>query len=366
MAFSVGGDGMECVKCKKSIQEDALYCQYCGKKQTVTQRKTRKRANGMGSVYKLPGRRSKPWTAVRSGVYLGYYETKTAALQELERTARKNITERYNMTFAEVYEEWKAEHFREVGVSGQTSYMSAFNIFAELHDRKFRDLKTADFQAVIDQHMSKSHSTVAKYKQLVTQMSQWAIREELITVNLASFAKLPENIKKEKEIFTDGEIALLEKDGSETARIILMMIYTGMRIGELFSLPLDAYHGNYVIGGEKTEAGRNRIIPIRPEGQKHFQYFADKVTDQAQLISGYSGAKDISNFRKRNYYPLLEKLGIPQKTPHACRHTFASWAVKSGVSPEILQKVLGHAKYTTTAEIYVHADADQLINAIAK
>lgn len=357
---------MECIKCKKSIPEDALFCPYCGKKQVTTQRKTRKRANGMGSVYKLSGRRSRPWTAVRNGVYLGYYETKTAALEALERTARKNITERYNMTFAEVYEEWKSEHFREVGVSGQTSYMSAFNIFAELHGRKFRDLKAADFQAVIDQHMSKSHSTVAKYKQLVTQMSQWAIREELITVNLASFVKLPENVKKEKEIFTDGEVALLEKDGSETARIILMMIYTGMRIGELFSLPLDAYHGNYVIGGEKTEAGRNRIIPIRAEGQKHFRYFVEKAKKPEQLISGYTGGKDISNFRKRDYYPLLEKLNIPQKTPHACRHTFASWAVKSGVSPEILQKVLGHAKYTTTAEIYVHADADQLINAIAK
>lgn len=357
---------MECIKCKKRIPEDALFCQWCGKKQSSTRRKTPKRANGMGSVYKLQGKRKRPWTAVRSGVYLGYYETKTAALEALERTAQKGITERYNMTFAEVYEEWKAEHFREVGVSGQSSYTVAYNIFSDLHNRKFRELKTTDFQSVIDQHNHKSHSTVSKYKQLITQMSQWAIREELITVNRASFVKIPENVKQEKEIFTDFEIDVLEKSDSETAKIILMMIYTGMRIGELFNLPMSAYHENYVIGGEKTEAGKNRIIPIRKEGQKHFRYFAERAKADSQLISAYSGSKDISNFRKRDYYPLLKKLGIPKKTPHACRHTFASWAVKNGVSPEILQKVLGHAKYTTTAEIYVHADAEQLINAIVK
>ncbi len=48
------------------------------------------------------------------------------------------------------------------------------------------------------------------------------------------------------------EISKLEADGSDTAKIILMLIYTGMRIGELFSLPTKDYHKDYVIGGKKT------------------------------------------------------------------------------------------------------------------
>ena len=112
--------------------------------------------------------------------------------------------------------------------------------------------------------MQKSHSTVSKYKQLITQMSQWAIREEICTTNFAKFVRLPENVKKEKDIFTDQEIAKLEADNSETAKIVLMLIYTGMRIGELFSLPLADYHGAYVIGGEKTEAGRSVSGKNRP------------------------------------------------------------------------------------------------------
>ena len=142
-----------------------------------------------------------------------------------------------------------------------------------------------------------------------------------------------------------------------------MLIYTGMRIGELFGLYVTDCHENYVIGGEKTEAGKNRIIPIRPEGRAYFADFKARATGDL-LLSGYSGQKIPANFRKRDFYALLNRLGIEKKTPHATRHTYASWARKSGIAPEALQKILGHASYTTTASIYVHADAEQLIAAV--
>lgn len=356
---------MYCIKCGKEIYDGSIYCNWCGKKQTPEQKRHIKRPNGAGTVYKLQGRRSRPWVAAKNKTIIGYYETKAAALDTLNRLTGKNITERYNMTFSDVYEAWKVEHYRDLTESGRASYDHAFTIFSSLHTQKFRNLKTADFQTVIDQHMNKANSTVAKYKQLITQMSRWAIREEIITTNLASFVKLPEDKKSEKEIFTDEDIQKLEINRSETARIILMLIYTGMRIGELFSLPLINYHERYVIGGEKSDAGRNRIIPIRPEGRKHFAYFAERATGDL-LLSGYTRDKIASNFRKRNYYPLLDDLGISRKSPHATRHTFASWAVKKGIPPEVLQKILGHSKYSTTAEIYVHADVEQLICAVER
>ena len=71
-----------------------------------------------------------------------------------------------------------------------------------------------------------------------------------------------------------------------------------------------------------------------------------------------------NNFRRRDYYPLLDKLGIERKTPHATRHTYASRARQSGMPPEILQKILGHADYSTTANIYVHTDVEELVKAV--
>lgn len=354
---------MNCIKCKYPLPDGAKYCPMCGKKQEPEKRKALKRPNGAGTVYKLQGRRSRPWVARKNRVIIGYFAKKTDALEALEKNYGKDLKEQYNWTFTEVFEGWKAEHYKQIGCKGIESYNRAYDVFYPLHNQKFRDLRTKDFQEVLDEHMSKSHSTVSKYKQLITQMSQWAIREEICTTNFATFVTLPERTKTEKEIFTDAEIALLEKDGSETARIILMLLATGMRIGELFSLPLEDYHETYVVGGSKTDAGRNRVIPIRLEGRKHFAYFADQATGPL-LLSGYVGDKLPENFRKRNYFPLLEKLGIPRKKPHSTRHTYATRAVKEGMAPEILQKILGHSKYETTVDVYTHLDIDTLIAAV--
>ena len=354
---------MECIKCKKEIPDGSAFCCWCGKQQQAPQRKALKRANGTGTVYKLQGRRTRPWVAAKGKTIIGYYDKKTAALDALARLQGRSIDEIYNWTFKQVYEAWKDEHFRDIGAKGIESYERAYDVFEPLHDRKFRELRTADYQIVIDKYSDKSHSLLSKFKQLATQMSQWGIRQELITTNFASFIKLPENVKKEKEIFSEEDIQKLEADGSQTAKLALMMVYTGMRIGELFGLRTENVHETYVIGGEKTEAGRNRIIPIRSEGRKYFAEFKECAKGEL-LISGYAGQKVIANFRKRDYYPLLERLGISKKTPHATRHTFASWAVANNIKPELLQKMLGHADYSTTANIYEHFDIDQLVNAI--
>ncbi len=352
-----------CIKCKTELVDGAVYCHKCGKKQIVEPRKTLKRANGTGTVYKLSGRRRKPWVAARSKVILGYFERKTDALEALERTAGRTMSELYNYTFAQVFEEWRKEHYRSLSDMSVYSYNHAFDVFQSLHDRKFRSLKTADFQAVIDMHLDQSNASLSKYKILVTQMSKWAMREEIITTNLATFIQLPKEEKKEKQIFTQEDIDKLIANDSDTAKVTLMMIYTGMRIGELFQMTTDHVYDTYCVGGEKTEAGRNRIIPIRPEGRKYFQYFKEKASNEL-LLSSCPFCRSTITFRNSFYYPLLKQLGIRRLTPHSARHTYASWAVRQGIKPELLQKILGHAQYTTTADIYVHSDFEQLISAV--
>lgn len=67
---------MNCVKCKAALPEGAIYCPMCGKKQVPEKRKALKRANGTGTVYKLQGRRKRPWVAAKNKVVIGYYERK--------------------------------------------------------------------------------------------------------------------------------------------------------------------------------------------------------------------------------------------------------------------------------------------------
>ena len=146
----------------------------------------------------------------------------------LERMAGRQIGDTFNLTFAEVYEAWQNEHFRTLTEKGQEGYKSAYKWFEALHRRKFRDLRTADYQSVIDAAIAQGRGaeTANKLRQLAGQLCKWAMREELITTNWAQHLVLPAKDKKEKAVFTAEEIQRIKADGSDTAKIVLMMIYT--------------------------------------------------------------------------------------------------------------------------------------------
>lgn len=348
-------------RCRAALPDDYAFCPLCGWKQTVERKARSRRPNGTGTVYRLSGGRTRPWVAKKDGVVLGYYQDRKTATEALERSQGRTLTEKINMTFAEVFTDWYAEAVRDVGDKSVEGYNVARAHFSDLDGRKFRELRTKDFQACVDA-AAQSRSMAAKMKMLVNQMSIYAVREEITVANHAQYVKITQPAPKEKQIFSDDEIERIKKDGSDAAAVVLMMIYTGMRIGELFAARIADYHGTYLIGGEKTDAGKNRVIPIPPVAAPYFERFAATAT--VRLLDGVFGP-DTGNFRSRQYKTLLERCGVPYKAPHCCRHTYASQAVKAKAQPEALQKILGHAHYSTTAEVYVHADIEALCKAAA-
>ena len=96
-----------CIKCKAELPEGAAFCPACGKKQVADARKHRKRANGTGNISKLSGTRTKPWLARKNGVSIGTYATRAEAQKALERVTDATITDKYNLTFRQIYEAWK-------------------------------------------------------------------------------------------------------------------------------------------------------------------------------------------------------------------------------------------------------------------
>ncbi len=80
---------MLCVKCKKDIPDGAPFCCWCGEKQIPEQKRTRRRAHGMGTIRK-DSRYASPWIAVAppvikgtNGRYVGAFKTRREAEQAL-------------------------------------------------------------------------------------------------------------------------------------------------------------------------------------------------------------------------------------------------------------------------------------------
>lgn len=358
---------MECIKCKKGIPEDALFCPWCGKKQQTTLRKAKKRTNGQGSVIKKPGNRTKPWEAQKAGVYIGCYATKHEAEQALLKLADRRTLDGINMTFAEVYGKWFPEHARTISAQGEANYRAAFKHCQPLHEKTFRKLRTDDFQSVINGMEEKglSKSSCQKVVQLFGQMSQWAIREEICHTNYAKFVTVLAHQKTTKEPFTPEQILRIKNSDQTAAAVALILIATGCRPNELFSATLENCFDSYFISGSKTEAGKNRVIPVSPIGLEAYRNIlaAARAQNSANLIDGYPGNKSPKNFANRDWKALMDSLNIQNMTPYNCRHTYTTMAVKSGVKPELLQKILGHADYSTTVEVYTHLDTQELLTA---
>ena len=94
--------------------------------------------------------------------------------------------------------------------------------------------------------------------------------------------------------FTDKEIALLWEIlwAINNVDIVLIYIYTGCRPVELLDIKSEDVHldERYMIGGVKTEAGKNRIIPIHKAIVPLVEYRLEQ--NRSYLITNKYGKDD--------------------------------------------------------------------------
>lgn len=373
---------MECIRCHKEVPDGALFCPWCGKRQPdyapPMQRKKRRRPKGSGSVYKLKDSRAKPFVALSSKrEVIGTYATSGEAVQALDAyNAQNTPAARMKCTFSDAYSQWKEQpKFAKLSNDMQKGYELAFAKAAPLYSRQLRDLKAADYQQIIDKMVENglSRSSCEKQRTLFSQICEWAMAQDIINKNYAMLLQLPAATGKAERTLTAEEIEQIssrqdDPKFGQTAQIAMVLLYTGMRIDELLSMRCEDVHlkERYMQGGEKTEAGKNRIIPILDPIYKIVAFW---MLDSGceWLIPSRTGTKLDKRNVATKFRALMQECHIEGVHPHTLRHTASSKMVECGLEKTAVQAILGHKNFSTTANKYVsHNDPVYLLQEMQK
>lgn len=362
---------MICVKCKKDIEDDSVYCRFCGKKQISERKKSvRSRPNGTGSVYK----RGKTWEACVVRGYIvgedgkrkavrsvkGGFKTKKEAMEYLPTL--RNAPVRKTPTLHDLWESYKgSKKYQKLSESRKEKYEIAWAKLESIWFWKIDILTTFDLQNAVDSQ-AETYYPARDLKDLLSKLYQTALPDEYVKTNLAEFIELPDLKAKKQEAFREDEIKSLWNDytaGNWWTGYILLMIYTGMMPGELLDARKEHidWEGRQIIGAGKKTATR-RETPI---------VLADFILPVlADLCEHAPGEKLISINKDRfygTYYETIERAGCRRLTPYSCRHTNATILALENIPPSVIQQIMRHAKFSTT-EKYIHIDIEPMREAV--
>jgi integrase len=155
---------------------------------------------------------------------------------------------------------------------------------------------------------------------------------------------------------------------------VLLLLYTGLRVGELLSLKWSDIDDGVICvhtavamtkDGYKEKATKtedDRYIGVNPDLQTVLNGIPR--TGLYVLASRNGRRRDYKWLRTkykdffRDLNETLPKNGkIPYLSPHKCRHTFGTYLLDGGANIRSVQAALGHASITTT-QIYTSIDLD--------
>ena len=337
--------------------------------------------NGYGSVYKLSGKRRKPWIVVKTiSLSTGKQERATLGTFATRAEANEFLVE-YNknpydlktkdMSFLEIYNLFYEYQQNKVTQGTLRNYRTSIKFFSNIYNSSLRELKLHHFQSLFDSS-NLAYNSLSNKKGLATSIYDFAIKRELVDKNVATNIEI--NKKNEpvriRAIFTNEEIEKIwdvfatanKKKVKQTMACLLTMIYTSLRIGELLELKkenIDLISNIKTIDviKSKTKAGI-RVIPLHDKIIPIIEYLLDNNSEYL-VSSSRNSSYSYTCWLVDTFRPILTKLDM-NHTPHDCRHTFITLMTAAKADPVALRQIVGHEGKDITEKVYTHLPVEVL------
>jgi len=212
-------------------------------------------------------------------------------------------------------------------------------------------------------------------------MFKWAIQEEIVEIN--PFDSLNERIRLPKRLpraLDRNDQAALRKAVQFTPRTddfdevrnktaILLLLDTGIRVGELVAINLDDLslaNGCLLIHGK---GNRQRFVyllqkPLHRKIEQYLTWRSSVPTCTEKMFVSSDGSAIRPPHVRAALKDMTKTVGIAKHiTPHMLRHTCATQWLEAGLDIRYVQKLLGHQSISTT-EIYTHVSDQGLREAL--
>ncbi|NBK00254.1 site-specific integrase [bacterium 1xD8-48] len=365
-----------------------------------------RRANGTGHVFRMKDKsRRNPWR-VRITVgwemneatgkskqiikTLGYYPSRRKA----EVALNEYLDDPYNignkdMTFEELYKEWSEYYFATLsGVSSVRTIMSAYRYMHLIYKMKVRDIRVRHLEGCLEdayiisdrgkdkgKKRNASACVKARMKSVFNLMFDYAVRYDIVKTNYARNFEVSKEIKEKKKrekksvtIFSNVELMTLwdNVDKYSFVDMILIGIYSGWRPQELAILKVRDVDldGDTFFGGLKTDAGKNRIVPIHPliKNLVNRRYEEAMELESEYLFNDSEGQRGTvmtyDKYRHR-FEKIMKRLDMKHR-PHETRHTFSTLAKAYDMKDNVRKLIMGHAIIDFTDRVYTHPMLEEL------
>ena len=224
-------------------------------------------------------------------------------------------------------------------ISSERTITSAYRYCSALYNMKMRDIRVYHLQECLEkgyvipdrgkekgQRRYASACTKGRMKSMFNLMFDWAYAREVVDRNYARAFEVDKDVriqqrreKRKNEIFTAEEIALLWENVEKIAfaDMVLCGIYSGWRPQELSILRIADIdlEEDVMYGGMKTEAGKDRCVPIHPRIKPLIEkrYAEAKEIGSAYLfndVNGQQGTYMTYDKYRGRFNKVVERLNV--------------------------------------------------------